>query len=723
MSIKIGIGKLRIGTGGGQSWDSSGSIPTDLVLLVVSDTEIDGTFTINGTGQDGHKVYISTDNVTFTLLDTLTGVKNYFRATGLTEATKYYFKVIAYKESAESDALTGVSATFNTAMIDGWKFEEERTDYYFNAALGYLPFHISNYSAAQYFNGKTYITYNGLSDEPFITAYDHAAGTWATPVKIGTSDQVNGDDHGQPSMLIDSSGYIHVMWDAHNSSPKYSKSTSAEDISAWTSMTTPVAAPAEATYPQLIQFSTGVIYLFYRSVGTTSSYWGYKTSNDDGANWSAYVAVSQDIAYWYFRKGVGDTIHAVGFGNNQTSATRKNVYYILFNGTNWVNITGDIQPDPIVLAGNNCIAHNSGDYYCPSAIITNDSSNNPIITFPKSTVELDNTELEIKILKYSAGWQIYSTGAISGFLHTYAPALDLISDTVLHLYTIHGDTTPYTGRVEKWISTDAGVTWEIDQFITTFKNTSHQVVLVKDHHVNGRIIFADNSTGVDPDVFTNRGYLWGDGGFVKNAELYGLVSIKSVIEATRSNPLSFTTGKFGNCYNFTGSEAISIADDSNMSFDTGSPDAPFTFTFWLNITNTANAQCIINKGMTSALREYFIDILTNTIRMILLHANTTTVYLLTTAPYTTVNDWVFVCITYDGGGNETGLKIYLDTLESQTSQTHSGTYTGMTNSTSKVNIANYRDASGYIVGKLDELKVWNKVLSPAEMTAEMAGTL
>lgn len=83
--------------------------PSNLVLTVVSDTEIDGTFTEGSTNQDGFRVYISTDNVTFTEKTTVTGGS--FQATGLTANTLYYFYVVAYKGSNESSASSTVDAT------------------------------------------------------------------------------------------------------------------------------------------------------------------------------------------------------------------------------------------------------------------------------------------------------------------------------------------------------------------------------------------------------------------------------------------------------------------------------------------------------------------------------------------------------------------------------------------------------------------------------------
>lgn len=117
----IGIGNSIFRFGEGVNWSAywATRTPSDLVLTVVSDTRIDGAFTINGTGQDGHKVYISTDNVTFTLLDTLTGTDNTFSKTGLTAGTHYWFKVSAYKGTNESSyCVERDDVTFPTILLD-----------------------------------------------------------------------------------------------------------------------------------------------------------------------------------------------------------------------------------------------------------------------------------------------------------------------------------------------------------------------------------------------------------------------------------------------------------------------------------------------------------------------------------------------------------------------------------------------------------------------------
>ena len=93
MSIGLGHCIGILGTSlGGEAPDGN---PSSLILTVDSDTQISGSFTIGSTNQDGHRVYISTDNITFTLDQTLTGTDNTFTTTGLIENTTYYFRPVS----------------------------------------------------------------------------------------------------------------------------------------------------------------------------------------------------------------------------------------------------------------------------------------------------------------------------------------------------------------------------------------------------------------------------------------------------------------------------------------------------------------------------------------------------------------------------------------------------------------------------------------------------
>jgi hypothetical protein len=115
MSLRIGSGMIRIGIGRPSiSWSSYP--PTGLTATVISDTQIDLAWTNVDTKGDGVKVYMSTDGVTYILKSTVVLGVTTANAIGLTEDTLYYFYVISYKGTKESDSsTTAIGTTFVTA--------------------------------------------------------------------------------------------------------------------------------------------------------------------------------------------------------------------------------------------------------------------------------------------------------------------------------------------------------------------------------------------------------------------------------------------------------------------------------------------------------------------------------------------------------------------------------------------------------------------------------
>src|SRR3989337_1925085 len=111
------------------------------------------------------------------------------------------------------------------------------------------PLNWINSPAAVYDSGRTYVVWQGDSDfSPYITYYDHAAGTWATPVRIRNDNPlgVTSDGHGVPALTIGTDGRLHVFCCSHDTSMLYSRSTNPRDISSWTAMASPATF---ATYP------------------------------------------------------------------------------------------------------------------------------------------------------------------------------------------------------------------------------------------------------------------------------------------------------------------------------------------------------------------------------------------------------------------------------------------------------------------------------------------
>jgi lysophospholipase L1-like esterase len=132
MGTGVGIG-VAIGIAGGQGW--TGSAPTGLTATVISETQIDLAWTDPVEEPDGLKVYLSTDGgANYTYNSTIAfGVENK-SLTGLTVGTTYTIKLVSYKGSQESTAITDTETTSSQigiilldefdSLAAGWKSDQ-----------------------------------------------------------------------------------------------------------------------------------------------------------------------------------------------------------------------------------------------------------------------------------------------------------------------------------------------------------------------------------------------------------------------------------------------------------------------------------------------------------------------------------------------------------------------------------------------------------------------
>jgi hypothetical protein len=237
---------------------------------------------------------------------------------------------------------------------------------------------------AEYYNGVTYIAYQGPHEDPYVCAYDHTKATWSGPFKAGISplgktpdptDHGPVDNHGRPSLLVDGQGYIHIIFGGHGGDRKLGEnhhgtpgrgkqihvvSKNPEDISSWEILDN--VSPF-GTYPQFVKMPDGDIYLFYRH-GSHRSDWVYQKSTDDCRTFQPPVSILKhkpqaadpnihDSWYVWFHQGKGDAIAATynhhPCARRDHSSLRVNVYYMTLNcGTDtWENVKGDALTLPI----------------------------------------------------------------------------------------------------------------------------------------------------------------------------------------------------------------------------------------------------------------------------------------------------------------------------------------------------------------------------------------
>ncbi len=151
------------------------------------------------------------------------------------------------------------------------------------------PIQPLNFPNAYYYNGKTYVVWQGPDLDPYIDCYTHSTESWHGPVKVGTNPLV-GDYHGSPVVVVDDLGYIHVFFGAHLTTIKHSRSFNPEDLSIMSSM---VDIGITHTYPKVIKDSSGKIYLFCRVTNFDEA---LRTSDDNFVT-SDKIIDNTDITY------------------------------------------------------------------------------------------------------------------------------------------------------------------------------------------------------------------------------------------------------------------------------------------------------------------------------------------------------------------------------------------------------------------------------------------
>ena len=268
-----------------------------------------------------------------------------------------------------------------TAMVSA-----DQTDYFANNGFA-KPVSTMQHPNAEYYNGVTYIAYQGPHEDPYVCAYNHSTNTWSGPFKAGISqlgktpdptDPKPVDNHGRPTLIVDGQGYIHIIFGGHGGDAQFGEnnfgtagrgkqthvvSKKPEDISSWEALDN--VSPF-GTYAQFVKMPDGDIYLFYRH-GSHRSDWVYQKSTDNCRTFQPPVSIlkhqpqatdpnTHDSWYMWFHQGKGDAIAATynyhPCANPNHSSLRVNAYFMTMNCGNdtWENVKGDALTLPITKA-------------------------------------------------------------------------------------------------------------------------------------------------------------------------------------------------------------------------------------------------------------------------------------------------------------------------------------------------------------------------------------
>lgn len=184
--------------------------------------------------------------------------------------------------------------------------------------------------------------------------------------------------------------------------------------------------------------------------------------------------------------------------------------------------------------------------------------------------------------------------------------------------------------------------------------------------------------------------------------------------------ISYVSGKIGNGADFNGTTShIDYADSDDFSFTNGVNDLPFSIEMWVNFDNNVASQFLFNKQSGASNKEYIIAWNGTDLTIILISPTSASTYIRANHTFTpNISQWYQFGFTYDGSGDEDGIKIYVDGTLVSTTNIQQNTYPLMSNGNSILSLGyNHSASSAYFDGQMDLLRVWkNRELTASEMS-------
>ena len=185
---------------------------------------------------------------------------------------------------------------------------------------------------------------------------------------------------------------------------------------------------------------------------------------------------------------------------------------------------------------------------------------------------------------------------------------------------------------------------------------------------------------------------------------------------TLVNGTTYGTGKINQGFSFDGvNDYVDLGN--NLDFD---GTTPFSISTWVKFDVLGNIEFLINKRDTTlSIRGYSLQKRnTNEIEFQLVNHAQGGQYRIAvyTSTQVTNNTFYHCVVTYDGSGNSNGVKIYLDGV-SDTLVTRTNTLANKTISNSgNLWFGNLAYQNLPLNGLLDEVGIWDRVLTPSEVT-------
>jgi len=175
---------------------------------------------------------------------------------------------------------------------------------------------------------------------------------------------------------------------------------------------------------------------------------------------------------------------------------------------------------------------------------------------------------------------------------------------------------------------------------------------------------------------------------------------------------------------FDGINDYATVDDTpRLSFGDGAVDSDFSVSCWMKANSLIPYQTLVGKHETGIGKEYRLFLwTTGKVYSALFDDSTGGVIARYYSTVLLVDTWYHVVSTYDGTGI-TGIKIYIDGVRRDDHNYIAGAYTAMEDTDTKllIGMADTSPITHPFNGTIDEVRIYNRALSPTEITEQYNG--
>ena len=164
------------------------------------------------------------------------------------------------------------------------------------------------------------------------------------------------------------------------------------------------------------------------------------------------------------------------------------------------------------------------------------------------------------------------------------------------------------------------------------------------------------------------------------------------------------------------SSVLNFGDSPNLSFGNGTDDFPVSFSMWVYPLSFAQYGSLLGKYENPY--EYYLQVHETDGQLVPNfrdNSGADNIYRTSGAGFLQIGKWNYVVVTYDGSKSADGIHTYLDGVLTDGTATTGGGYVAMENTNAPFVVGRRSTAAYSFNGSIDELRVYNRTLSLAEV--------